>query len=177
MGIFPYVILSVSVHGYYFPEIPTDGNTTLLTMYATICINPQGAILARYWYILWAGPTKYVLRCEYQIKDPCAVGYEALCNWSRCLCVVSAGFGPSECDVSLAVTLAGEWGCLWCDISRWQCPRGGKMDILHIKIDFCDVTNYTGSCRNTWRFCNTALSGIDVGNLSLSALLARLKAL
>jgi len=59
-------------------------------------------------------------------------------------------------------------GCLWYDISRRQCPRGGKMDILNIKIDFCYVTNCTESDRNTWRFCNTALS--------LSALVARLKA-
>jgi len=37
--------------------------------------------------------------------------------------------------------------------------------------------NYTGSGRNIWRFGNTAVSGIvGVGNLSLSALLARLKA-
>jgi len=36
---------------------------------------------------------------------------------------------------------------------------------------------YTGSGRNTWRFCKTVLSGtVGVGNLSLSALLARLKA-
>jgi hypothetical protein len=35
---------------------------------------------------------------------------------------------------------------------------------------------YTGSGRNTWRFGNTAVSGIGVGNLSLSAPLARLKA-
>jgi hypothetical protein len=36
---------------------------------------------------------------------------------------------------------------------------------------------YTGSIRNTWRFGSTALSEIiGVGNLSLSALLARLKA-
>jgi len=36
---------------------------------------------------------------------------------------------------------------------------------------------HTGSGRNTWRFCNTADCGIvGVGNLSLSALLARLKA-
>jgi len=36
---------------------------------------------------------------------------------------------------------------------------------------------YTGSGRNTWRFGNTAVSGtVGVGNLSLSALLARLKA-
>jgi len=35
----------------------------------------------------------------------------------------------------------------------------------------------TGSCRNTWRFGNTAVSGtVGVGNLSLSALPARLKA-
>ena len=35
----------------------------------------------------------------------------------------------------------------------------------------------TGSGRNTWRFGNTAVSGIvGVGNLSLSVLLARLKA-
>jgi len=36
---------------------------------------------------------------------------------------------------------------------------------------------YTGSGRNTWRFCKTVVSGaVDVGNLSLSALVARLKA-
>ena len=40
------------------------------------------------------------------------------------------------------------------------------------------LTVYTGSGRNTRRFGNTAVSGIiGVGNLSLSALLARLKAL
>jgi hypothetical protein len=53
---------------------------------------------------------------------------------------VSVEPGPSECDVSWAIALAGRGGGA-CDISRRQCPRGGKMDILKIKIDFCDVTN------------------------------------
>jgi len=39
------------------------------------------------------------------------------------------------------------------------------------------VSYCTGSGRNTWRFCKTAVSGTaGVGNLSLSDLLARLKA-
>jgi len=39
------------------------------------------------------------------------------------------------------------------------------------------INEITGSGRNTWRFGNTVVSGtIGVGNLSLSALLARLKA-
>jgi len=38
------------------------------------------------------------------------------------------------------------------------------------------VFYYTGSGRNTWRFGNTVVSGtVGVGNLSLSALLAKLK--
>jgi len=39
------------------------------------------------------------------------------------------------------------------------------------------MLQYTGSGRNTWPFGNTALSGtVGVGSLSLSALLAKLKA-
>jgi len=40
------------------------------------------------------------------------------------------------------------------------------------------VHTCTGSGRNTWRFCKTVVSGtVGVGNLSLSALLARLRAI
>jgi len=45
----------------------------------------------------------------------------------------------------------------------WQCSSPGNV--------------YTGSGRNTWQFGNTAVSGtVGMGNLSLSALLERLKA-
>jgi len=41
----------------------------------------------------------------------------------------------------------------------------------------CAYWRYTGSGRNTWQFGNTAVSGIiGVRNLSLSALLVRLRA-
>jgi len=43
-------------------------------------------------------------------------------------------------------------------------------------MDWCHIYN-TGSGRNTWQFCKTFVSGtVGVGNLSLSALLTRLKA-
>ena len=46
------------------------------------------------------------------------------------------------------------------------------------RFTFIDGFNgFTGSGRNTWRFCKTVVNGtVGVGNLSLSALLARLKA-
>jgi len=46
------------------------------------------------------------------------------------------------------------------------------------ELDVCESVHHsTGSGRNTWRFCKTVLSGtVGMGNLSLSVLLARLKA-
>jgi len=44
-------------------------------------------------------------------------------------------------------------------------------------LSYIHNCNYIGSVRNTWWFCKTVVSGIvGVGNLSLSALLVRLKA-
>ena len=59
-----------------------------------------------------------------------------------------------------------EVGCSSVFLNLTMCSWKGKESIHGI-----------GSGRNTWRFCNTAVSGIvGMGNLSLSALLARLKA-
>jgi hypothetical protein len=50
----------------------------------------------------------------------------------------------------------------------------GARQILHISRI---TVNYIGSGRNTLRFCKTVVSGtVGLGNLSLSVLLARLKA-
>jgi len=45
--------------------------------YTPTCFSPQETILREYRYILWAGSTKYLSRCIYQIKDQCVV----CCIW------------------------------------------------------------------------------------------------
>jgi hypothetical protein len=74
---------------------------------------------------------------------------------------------------------------LWQSKSHWD-TFSSKYFNFHLSVSFHHsftlihsfITNTTGSSRNTWWFDNTDVSGtIGVGNLSLSALLARLKAL
>jgi hypothetical protein len=44
--------------------------------YTATCFSPQGAIHRKYWYILWAGSTKYMSRCKYlEIKTYLHVSY------------------------------------------------------------------------------------------------------
>jgi len=49
-----------------------------LHCYIPTCFCPQGAILREYWYILWAGSTKYVSRCKYHSKGQHVVCYMAV---------------------------------------------------------------------------------------------------
>ena len=49
--------------------------------YSTKCISPQGSILREYWKILWAGSSKYVSRCKYQITEQCVVCYVTVVTW------------------------------------------------------------------------------------------------
>jgi hypothetical protein len=55
--------------------------------------------------------------------------------------------------------------------------KGPGRGIDHPGPSSTEIQKSTGSGKNTWRFCKTVVSGtVGMGNLSLSALLARLKA-
>ena len=58
-------------------------------------------------------------------------------------------------------------------LPHYSSPHPKTKTFLKTQVHY----SYTGSGRNTWRFCKTVVSGtIGVGNLSLSTLLSRLKA-
>jgi len=69
-----------------------------------------------------------------------------------------------------------------CNHNSHQCENlGSRFSNFYCLIIFLPILqvtcNNTGSGRNTWRFGNTAVSRtVGMGNLSLSALLAKLKA-
>ena len=50
---------------------PTNALYMLTPLYSHLNtgLDPVGALLSECWYILWAGSTKYLSRCKYQIKE------------------------------------------------------------------------------------------------------------
>jgi hypothetical protein len=58
--------------------------------YTPTCFIQQGAI-KEHWYISWAGSTKYMSRCSYQIDERCMVCYVAVVKLAtvfRCKCQI-----------------------------------------------------------------------------------------
>jgi hypothetical protein len=56
----------------------------IYTLKHSYMFGPQGVILREYWYFSWAGSTKYVSRCKYQIKEQpfiCYVAFVKLLRW------------------------------------------------------------------------------------------------
>jgi len=103
-----------------------------------------------------------------------------LCKWNVLLC-----FHGNSCYVThihclpSLINILHIFPCYFPPVRPKIMPLAlwSPLTSIYVHPSEGEIKLYTGSGRNTWRFCKTVLSGtVGVGNLSLSALLARLKA-